>query len=324
MTSTRVVIEALAFLRHEFERSQVSVQLELGTDPIPVLIDRIQLQQVLINLSMNALEAMQSITGGPRNLLIRTQHDGAQAQVTVIDSGIGVPQQHIKRMFEAFFTTKSSGMGMGLSICRSIIEAHGGRIRASSAGTRRHHPRIPFTFARGAIAVTATPRKPGDGKDREEPVVLVIDDDESMREALKSLFRSVGLRAEVFGSAAELMRRALPDVPSCLVLDVRLPELSGLDFQAELLAAGIHMPVIFITGHGDIPMTVQAMKAGAVDFLTKPFRQQEMIHAVARAPGHGQKAAQRCGGGLGAAGTLRIVDPPRAGDHGVRERGDAQ
>jgi FixJ family two-component response regulator len=80
-----------------------------------------------------------------------------------------------------------------------------------------------------------------------------------------------------------LMQSALPDVPSCLVLDVRLPELSGLDFQAELLAAGIHMPIIFITGHGDIPMTVQAMKAGAVDFLTKPFRQQEMIHAVTRA-----------------------------------------
>ncbi len=131
--------------------------------------------------------------------------------------------------------------------------------------------------------MTATPRKPGDGKEHEESVVLVIDDDESMREALKGLLRSVGLRVEAFGSAADLMRSALPDLPSCLVLDVRLPELSGLDFQAELLAAGIHVPIIFITGHGDIPMTVQAMKAGAVDFLTKPFRQQEMIHAVTRA-----------------------------------------
>ena len=131
--------------------------------------------------------------------------------------------------------------------------------------------------------MTAAPRKPDDGKDHEESVVLVIDDDESMREALKGLLRSVGLRVEVFASAAALMRSALPDVPSCLVLDVRLPELSGLDFQAELLAAGVHVPIIFITGHGDIPMTVQAMKAGAVDFLTKPFRQQEMIHAVTRA-----------------------------------------
>jgi FixJ family two-component response regulator len=131
--------------------------------------------------------------------------------------------------------------------------------------------------------VTPAPRNPGAGDNRDESVVLVIDDDESMREALKGLLRSVGLRVEVFGSAADLMRSALPNVPSCLVLDVRLPELSGLDFQAELLAAGVHVPIIFITGHGDIPMTVQAMKAGAVDFLTKPFRQQEMIHAVTRA-----------------------------------------
>ena len=116
-----------------------------------------------------------------------------------------------------------------------------------------------------------------------EPVVLVVDDDESMREALAGLFRSVGLRVNVFGSTAELMRSSLPNVPSCLVLDVRLPGVSGLDFQADLAAAGIHLPIIFMTGHGDIPMTVQAMKAGAVDFLTKPFRHQEMIHAVNRA-----------------------------------------
>jgi FixJ family two-component response regulator len=116
-----------------------------------------------------------------------------------------------------------------------------------------------------------------------EPVVLVVDDDKAMCEALEGLFRSVGLRVNVFGSTAELMRSTLPSVPSCLVLDVRLPEVSGLDFQAEWVAAGIHIPIIFMTGHGDIPMTVQAMKAGAVDFLTKPFRHQEMIHAVNRA-----------------------------------------
>lgn len=117
----------------------------------------------------------------------------------------------------------------------------------------------------------------------EEPVVLVVDDDKSMCEALESLFRSVGLHVQLFGSTAELMRSTLPKVASCLVLDVRLPEVSGLEFQVELAAAGIDIPIIFMTGHGDIPMTVQAMKAGAVDFLTKPFRHQEMIHAVNRA-----------------------------------------
>ena len=116
-----------------------------------------------------------------------------------------------------------------------------------------------------------------------ERIVFVIDDDEAMRETLGSLFRSVGLRVKVFGSTADLMRSKLPNVASCLVLDVRLPEVSGLDFQVELAAAGIYIQIIFMTGHGDIPMTVQAMKAGAVDFLTKPFRHQEMIQAVNRA-----------------------------------------
>jgi PAS domain S-box-containing protein len=128
-----VVIEAMSFLRHELERSGVSVRMELDADPINVLADRIQLQQVLINLVMNAIEAMQSMTDRPRDLRIRTQNDGAKAQVAVVDGGIGIPQEHVKQMFEAFFTTKSRGMGMGLSICRSIIEAHNGRIWASSA-----------------------------------------------------------------------------------------------------------------------------------------------------------------------------------------------
>jgi FixJ family two-component response regulator len=116
-----------------------------------------------------------------------------------------------------------------------------------------------------------------------EPIVFVVDDDPSMRKALANLFRSVGLRAEVFGSARELLETELPDVASCLVLDIRLPGPSGLDFQAELAKADIQIPIIFMTGHGDIPMTVKAMKAGAIDFLTKPFRDQDMLDAVATA-----------------------------------------
>jgi FixJ family two-component response regulator len=114
-----------------------------------------------------------------------------------------------------------------------------------------------------------------------EAIVFVVDDDPSMRKALTNLFRSVGLRAEVFGSAREWLESKLPEVASCLVLDIRLPGLSGLDFQAELVKANIQIPIIFMTGHGDIPMTVKAMKAGAVDFLTKPFRDQDMLDAVA-------------------------------------------
>jgi FixJ family two-component response regulator len=131
--------------------------------------------------------------------------------------------------------------------------------------------------------VTGHLTSPGDATSAERPIVFVIDDDESMRRALTNLFQSVGLRVEVFGSAPELLHGKLPDVASCLVLDIRLPGLSGLDFQTELAKANIHIPIIFMTGHGDIPMTVKAMKAGAIDFLTKPFRHQEMLDAVATA-----------------------------------------
>jgi FixJ family two-component response regulator len=110
-----------------------------------------------------------------------------------------------------------------------------------------------------------------------------------MRESLASLFQSVGLRVQVFGSTTDFLRSTLPNAPSCLVLDIRLPGLSGLDFQTELAKAGVRIPIIFMTGHGDIPMSVQAMKAGAVDFLTKPFRHQEMLQAVTVALAADQK-----------------------------------
>lgn len=111
-------------------------------------------------------------------------------------------------------------------------------------------------------------------------VVFVVDDDVSMRDAISRLLNAVGLTVQTFGSAREFLNRRLPDVPGCVVLDVRLPGLSGLDLQREMVERGIHIPVIFITGHGDIPMSVQAMKAGAVEFLTKPFRDQDLLDAV--------------------------------------------
>jgi RNA polymerase sigma factor (sigma-70 family) len=112
------------------------------------------------------------------------------------------------------------------------------------------------------------------------PVVFAVDDDPSVRSSLKFLLSTVGLQAETFDSADSFLRKKLPDVPSCLVLDVRLPGLSGLEFQRELAARNIPIPIVFLTGHGDIPMSVRAMKAGAVEFLTKPFRDQDLLDAV--------------------------------------------
>jgi FixJ family two-component response regulator len=114
-------------------------------------------------------------------------------------------------------------------------------------------------------------------------VVFVVDDDASLRESLKNLIRSVGLRVEVFPSAQEFLQSKRPDVPGCMILDVRLPGLSGLDLQKRMAEADVEIPIIFITGHGDIPMTVQAMKAGAVEFLTKPFRDQDLLDAIQQA-----------------------------------------
>ncbi|MCK1270354.1 FixJ family two-component response regulator [Bradyrhizobium sp. GM2.2] len=115
------------------------------------------------------------------------------------------------------------------------------------------------------------------------PSVFVVDDDLSMRESLVNLFRSIGLDVVAYGSAREMLQSELPDVPSCLVLDIRLPGLSGLELQNELAKQKIHIPIIFITAHGDIPMTVKAMKSGAIDFLSKPFRDQELLDGVVAA-----------------------------------------
>jgi len=115
------------------------------------------------------------------------------------------------------------------------------------------------------------------------PTVFVIDDDALVRAAIQGMLKSVGLRSETFGTTQEFLRSQRPDGPSCLVLDVRLPGVNGLDFQRELAEAGVRIPIIFITGHGDIPMSVKAMKSGAVEFLTKPFRDQDLLDAIHQA-----------------------------------------
>jgi FixJ family two-component response regulator len=118
---------------------------------------------------------------------------------------------------------------------------------------------------------------------KQDPVVFVIDDDRMIRDGLQGLIRSVGLRVETFASAQDFLAAKRPDVPACLVLDVRMPGVSGLDLQLKLSEAGIHIPIIFITGHGDIPMSVRAMKEGAYEFLTKPVRGQDLLDAIQKA-----------------------------------------
>ena len=120
-------------------------------------------------------------------------------------------------------------------------------------------------------------------KSADVPTVFIVDDDRLVRQSIQDLVQSVGLQAESFGTGQEFLKRKLGDGPGCLVLDIRLPHVSGLDFQRQLADAGVQIPIIFITGHGDIPMTVKAMKSGAVEFLTKPFRDQDLLDAIQQA-----------------------------------------
>jgi FixJ family two-component response regulator len=127
------------------------------------------------------------------------------------------------------------------------------------------------------------------------PTVFVVDDDDLVRAAIQGMLKSVGLHSETFGTTEEFLRCQRPDGPSCLVLDVRLPGVSGLDFQRQLVDAGFRIPIIFITGHGDIPMSVKAMKSGAVEFLTKPFLDQDLLDAVQQALDHDRETRQKQG-----------------------------
>src|SRR5713226_738359 len=131
-----------------------------------------------------------------------------------------------------------------------------------------HHPAVAVALSQRALAMT------------EQPTIIIVDDDPDIREALGSVIRSVGLQTRALASVPEFLNEGRPDGPTCLVLDIRLPGQSGLDFQRELTAANIHVPIIFITGYGDIPTSVQAMKGGAIEFLTKPFRDQDLLDAI--------------------------------------------
>jgi FixJ family two-component response regulator len=164
--------------------------------------------------------------------------------------------------------------------------------------------------------VTERPKTSHEPASAREPIVFVIDDDASMRRALNNLFQSVGLAVQVFGSAPEMLQSKLPEVASCLVLDIRLPGVSGLDFQTDLAKANIHIPIIFMTGHGDIPMTVRAMKGGAVDFLTKPFRDQDMLDAVVTAIERDRKRREVGKIVANLQALFETLTPPRARDSG--------
>jgi FixJ family two-component response regulator len=248
---------------------------------------------------------MSSVDDAPRELSISTEPRGAhEVLVAVRDSGSGVDPEHLERVFESFYTTKPSGMGLGLSICRSIIDAHGGQLWAEA--NQPKGAAFQFTlpaankdheFSADSPALMAFATQPARSLSLEtkanlqsflaggamlepDPTVLVVDDDPAVRESVGRLMRSVGLDARLFASVPDLLKSERPNGPTCLVIDVKMPERNGLEFQRELAAADVQIPVVFITAHGDVPMSVQAMKGGAIEFLTKPCRDEDLIDAI--------------------------------------------
>ena len=276
----QLVDEVLRLGGSEAAEKGVAVSIDIP-DALPRIVgDRVQLQQVILNLLLNAFDAVAANEPGARSVAVCARPTASGVGVEVIDSGCGMDEPTLARIFAPFFTTKTRGMGLGLSISRTIVSSHSGTLTVRSNpghGTafRIELPLRPPAEARPPRREAA--RATGSG------TVFVIDDDPSMRRAVERQLQGAGYRLETFASAQAYLDRAPHAGVACIVSDVRMPGLSGLDLQASLAQADRDLPIVFISGHGDVSITAHAMKAGAVNFLAKPFIRSELLAAVAEA-----------------------------------------
>jgi FixJ family two-component response regulator/signal transduction histidine kinase len=301
-----VITEALSLSRAAFIEKGIETRTEIAPNLPLVLGDPVQLRQLLINLIVNAMEAMsEHCPNGSRRLVIAAHSNPGEGQdgndaaasiyLSVSDTGPGLDANDLTRIFDAFVTSKPDGTGLGLAICRSIAEAHRGRIwaerNAEGSGMTFH---VLLPAAPADVQEEERGRQGNEGDRRAVspklslgklsldtgPLVLIVDDDDAVCEALSALLRSEAIPSQTFASAEAFLEAGRPDRPACAILDVRMPGRSGLSLFEEMQARGMDLPVLFLTGHGDVPTTVQAMKAGAGAVLTKPFRDEELLQAI--------------------------------------------
>jgi FixJ family two-component response regulator/signal transduction histidine kinase len=281
-----LVDEVLRLAGGERADKGVAVSIDIP-DALPKIVaDRVQLQQVMLNLLLNAFDAVAANEPVARSVAVRARPTGSGVSVEVVDSGCGMDEPTLARIFEPFFTTKSRGMGLGLSISRTIVSSHGGTLTVRSnpgRGTafRIELPLRPPGEARPARREAAPATGSG--------TVFVIDDDPSMRRAVERQLQGAGYRVETFASARGFLDRVPHAGVACIVSDVRMPGLSGLDLQASLAQASRDLPIVFISGHGDVSITAHAMRAGAINFLAKPFTRSDLLAAVAEALARGRE-----------------------------------
>ena len=225
---------------------------------------------------MNAMDAIGAIPLSRRAITVGTRMTETDLiEVVVSDRGTGIASGDRARVLEPFFTTKDHGLGLGLSICSTIVNSHGGELNLDNNDDG----------GRGRRFLTPADTKPDGGCKMTMFgfTIAVVDDDSGVLKALSRLLRMNGLSAETFSSPLEFLRQHDPSVPGCAILDVSMPGLDGLNLQQQLAARHAEFPVIFLTGKGDIPTGIRAMKAGAVDFLTKPVKGNELLTAIAQA-----------------------------------------
>jgi RNA polymerase sigma factor (sigma-70 family) len=278
-----IVEDAIGFVEIDARRHGAQVLSQVPADLPPVFADAVMIEQVVLNLVKNGIEAMRDTPADERIVTVSARRRDGQVEVSVADRGHGLSDEARERLFSPFYTTKAEGMGMGLNICRSIVEFHEGRlwVDANPAGGCIFRFTLP-------LETSVKPQAP-----TPEQIIYLVDDDEALRDSLVWLLESQGFKVEAFASAEDFLRAWRPEFNGCLLLDVRMPGMSGLELHERLRAQYCTLPVIFITGHGDVPMAVAALKKGAVDFIEKPFNDAELLRLVSQCLAKEQEPRRR-------------------------------